>query len=49
MEFTDYLWIKFGVLVTLVAIWGFWRGITGQTLEPGQNDTTPGQAGSQVD
>lgn len=47
MEYTDWLWIKFGVLVVLAGIWGFWRGITGQPLELESNDTPQGQAGSQ--
>lgn len=49
MEFTDWLWIKFGALVLLAAIWGFWRGFTGQPLELEQHDTVPGQHGSQAD
>lgn len=39
MDYTDYLLIKFGVLVLLAAIWGFWRGFTGQPLELEQSDT----------
>lgn len=39
MDYTDWMWIKFGVLVLLAGIWGFWRGITGQPLELEQSDT----------
>jgi hypothetical protein len=33
MDYTDYLWIKFTVLVGLAAVYGFWRGINGKSLE----------------
>lgn len=38
MEFTDYLWIKFWVLVGLAGVYGFWRGISGQPLEREPHD-----------
>lgn len=30
MEFSDYLWIKFFVLVGLAFLYGLWKGITGK-------------------
>jgi hypothetical protein len=30
VEFTDYLWIKFFVLVGLAFLYGLWKGITGR-------------------
>lgn len=47
--FTDYLWLKFGVLVFLAAIWGFWRGFTGQPLELEQHDSTAARDDSKAD
>lgn len=49
MDYTDWLVIKFSVLVLLAVIWGLWRGFTGQPLELGSNDTTPGRHDSQAD
>lgn len=28
--YTDWLWLKFGVLVVIVMAWNFWKGITGR-------------------
>lgn len=30
MEFSDYLWIKFFVLVALAFLYGLWKGVTGK-------------------
>lgn len=30
MEYSDWLWIKFCVLVAIAAIVGFWQGINGK-------------------
>jgi hypothetical protein len=38
MTYEDWLWIKFGGLVFLAAVYGFWRGINGLPLEREQND-----------
>lgn len=30
MEFTDYMWIKFGVMVGLAFIYGIYQGFSGK-------------------
>lgn len=30
MEFTDYMWIKFFVLVGLAFLYGIWQGLNGK-------------------
>ena len=30
MEFTDWMWIKVGVVGVLALLYGIWRGFTGQ-------------------
>ena len=49
MEFTDYLIAKALILIALVAVYGFWRGFTGQPLQPGQHATNQGQRDSEAD
>lgn len=44
MDYTDYLIVKFIVLVVAAFAWGVYCGITGRPLGPGPSDksTTPG-------
>lgn len=30
MDYTDWMWIKFGVFVVLAAIYGLWEGLNGR-------------------
>jgi hypothetical protein len=40
MEFTDYMWLKFWVVVFLAFCYGFYRAFTGtEPAEPAQSDT----------
>jgi hypothetical protein len=39
MEFTDFLIIKFIVIVAAAFVWGIYCGVTGRPLWPEQHDT----------
>ena len=38
MEFTDWMWIKFGALCAAAFIWGVYRGFIGKPLHLEQNE-----------
>lgn len=38
MDFVDYLWLKFGVLVALAFVWGLYCGFTGRPLGEERRD-----------
>lgn len=40
MEFTDYMWIKFGLLTAAAFVWGLLGGATGSQGE-GKRDKRP--------
>jgi hypothetical protein len=48
VEFTDYLWLKFFVLVGLAAIYGFWQGFTGKSKPPAQQDKAAAERENQT-
>lgn len=37
MDYTDWLIIKFVVLVAAAGVWGFWRGVNGLPLGLGES------------
>ena len=45
MDYTDWLWFKFWLFIVAAFVWGLWRGITGQPLEPGPHGTETDPAG----
>ena len=43
MDYTDYLLIKFLVIVCLAAVYGAWRGLNGKPLGQEQTDKEAAQ------
>lgn len=41
MDYTDWIWLKFWLVVGAAFVYGVWRGFTGQPLEPGSDGTDP--------
>lgn len=39
MDYSDWLWIKFFLIVTAAFVYGFWRSFTGRPLEREEADT----------
>lgn len=33
MDYTDYIWLKAGVILFAAAIYGFWKGFHGEDLD----------------
>lgn len=42
MDYSDWVWFKFWLIVAAAFVYGLWRGFTGQPLEQEQDGT--GQA-----
>jgi len=44
VDYSDWVWIKFWLIVAAAFVYGFWRGLTGRPLEQEADGT--GQAAS---
>jgi hypothetical protein len=44
MDYSDYLWIKFGLVVFAAFIWGIYCGLTGRPLGREQTDKSQSPA-----